>query len=93
MRNIEMSELDNDIDMDIELGIHRTSVLNSCYEKRTLAELFDFTNEIWIQKFKNSQMTSLNDELKLYEILNADDGDEDGAIEIDNMVETVMAGV
>ncbi|KAK1219105.1 hypothetical protein PQX77_018189 [Marasmius sp. AFHP31] len=93
MRNISISELDDDDDMDIELGYHGYMSTGQSFTKRPLVDLFNFEDEVWVRKLENSQVLSLDEELELYDILDAEDIVDDGAIEVDSMVETIMAGV
>jgi len=56
-----------------------------------IADLFDFTNRTWIGLHERSTSRSLDEELELYELLDADaPGDSDINVEIDPALDSVL---
>lgn len=59
------------------------------FQKRRVVELFDFTSPHWIQFAQRGAMGSLEDEMELYDLLDADaDGDLD--YDLDDCLESVL---
>lgn len=79
-------------DEDIYDAIHMPArLLPGAYRKIAIADLFDFNNEHWAQKFEESALRTFKQELEIYKLLDLDaDGDLD--IEVDESTAQVLLG-
>jgi hypothetical protein len=65
---------------------------NLHFEGVTLAQLFDYANKSWNQRFAASRGMTLHEEMELYELLDFDaDGEADkDELDIDDATEAVL---
>jgi hypothetical protein len=86
MMNYNMHMVSNDND-DVEVGLPSSIIGRSV----AIVELFDFGCPGWVDMYKRSAVQSFEEELELYELLDAEGEEEDG-VDVDATMSDILHG-